>query len=121
MRDILTPENPASCGITDGHQTEPTSPIGRIHLYADMLVLGYLLNMVHTFQIPADGLLIHTILEGKLTQRLLALYIVGYYLGFIAANTAIKTAATVLAFIPLSSPSQAIVDHIGRAAEKAFF
>ena len=77
--------------------------------------------MMHTLQVAANGFLVDTILEGKLTQRLLALYIVGYYLGFIAANTAVKTAATVLAFIPLSAASQAIVDHIRRATKKAFF
>jgi hypothetical protein len=52
---------------------------------------------------------------------LLAFDIVGDYLRFISANTAIKTAATVLAFISLNTASQAIVDHIFRAAEKAFF
>ena len=50
--------------------------------------------MVHRLQIAADGFLIHTILEGKLTQRLLTLHIVCYYLVFIAANTAVKTAPT---------------------------
>ncbi|MBR1487361.1 MAG: hypothetical protein IJ603_00520, partial [Bacteroidales bacterium] len=83
--------------------------------------LGYLLNMAHAFQIPANGLLVHTILEGKLTQRLLALYIVGYYLGFIAANTAYKLPPAVLAFIQMLAASQAIPDHILRPAKKAFF
>ena len=77
--------------------------------------------MMHALQVTADRLLVDAILEGKLTQRLLALYIVGYYLGFIAANAAIKSAAAVLAFIPLSSASQAIVNHIRRATKKAFF
>ena len=81
-------------------------------MYAHMLVLGDLLDMMHTLQITPDGFLVHAILEGKLTQRLLALYIVGYYLGFIAANTTVKPAATVLAFIPLRPASQTIVDHI---------
>ena len=52
--------------------------------------------MMHRFQITADGFLVYTILEGKLTQCLLALHIVCYYLVFIAAKTAVKTASTVL-------------------------
>lgn len=112
MGDIFTPQNPAPCGIADDHQSEPTPPIGRIHLDAHLLVFGYLQDMMHALQIAADGLLVDTILEGKLTQCLLALHIVCYYLGFIPANAAVKTATTVLTFIPLRSTSQAIVDHI---------
>ena len=68
--------------------------------------------MVHCLQISADSFLVHAIFEGQLTQCLLALYIVRYYLSFIAANTAVETAATVLTFIPLGPASQAIVNHI---------
>jgi hypothetical protein len=77
-----------------------------------MLILGYLLDIPHPLQITAYGFLVYTILDGKLFQCLLALYIVIYNLGFIAANTTVKTAATVLAFIPLSTASQAVVDYI---------
>ncbi len=40
------------------------------------LILGYLIDMPHPFQITPYGLLIYTILDGKLFQRLLAFYIV---------------------------------------------
>ena len=76
---------------------------------------------MHTLQITPDGFLVHAILEGKLTQRLLALYIVGYYLGFIAADAAYKLPPAVLTFIQMFAASQAIPDHILRPAKKAFF
>ena len=98
--------------IIDYHQSKPTHPIRCVHLNGDMFVLRYLLDIPHPLQVTANGFLVHTIFEGKLTQRLLALNIVDYYLRLIAANTAIKTAATVLAFISLGAASQAIVDHI---------
>ena len=71
-------------------------PIGRVHLDGHLLVFGYLLDMPHPLKITADGFLVDAILVSKLTQRLLALNIVRYYLGFIAANTAVKTASAVL-------------------------
>jgi hypothetical protein len=86
-----------------------------------MLILGYLLDIPHSLQITAYGFLVYTILKGKLLQRLLALYIIGYNLGFVSANTAYKLPSAVLAFIQMLTASQAIPDHILRAAEKAFF
>lgn len=68
--------------------------------------------MVHRFKIPSDSLLIYAILESNLAQGLLALHIDRFYLVLISANATVKTASTVLAFIPLSAASQAIPDHI---------
>ena len=45
-----------------------------------MLILGYLLDIPHTLQIPPYGFLVYAILKGKLIKRLLALYIVCYNL-----------------------------------------
>ena len=80
MSNILSPQDSSSNGITYYHQTEPLTPIGRVHLNGHLFILGYLLDMMHALQVATDGFLVDTILEGKLTQRLLALYIVGYYL-----------------------------------------
>ena len=78
------------------------------------------MDIPHSFQIAPYGFLVYTIFDGKLLQCLLTLYIVRDNLWFISTNTAIKTAATILTFIPLSAASQAISDHIFRPTEKAF-
>ena len=62
--------------------------------------------------IPADSLLVDTVLDSKLRQCLLALHIIGYHLCFVTADTAVKTASAVITFIPLRAASQAIPDHI---------
>ena len=79
------------------------------------------MDMTHALQIPADGLLVDSVLDGKLLQCLLALYIVGYNPDFIPADTTVKTASAVLAFVPLCAASQTIPDHIRGPTEKAFF
>ena len=119
VRDILAPQHAAPQGITDYHQSEPSVPVGRIHLYGHLLILGDLLDIPHTLQVTADRLFVHAVLRGQLFQRLLALHIVRYHLGFISANPSVKTASTGLAFIPLRAASHAIADHIRRPTKKA--
>lgn len=77
--------------------------------------------MVHRLQITADRFLVHTILDGKLIQCLLAINIVRYYLVLIATNAAYKLSSAVFAFIQMFMASEAVPDHILRATEKAFF
>lgn len=79
------------------------------------------MDIPHSIQIPTDGLFTDTILGCKLFQRLFTLYIVADNLSFIAPDTAIKTTAAVIAFIPLGTTSQAVPNHIFRPTEKAFF
>ena len=107
--------------ILDNHKTKVPAPICGIHLYGYILVLCDLMDIPHTFQIPAYGLFADAVLGRKLFQRLFALYIVADNLSFIAPYSAIKTTAAVLAFISLSTASQTVPDHIFRPAEKAFF
>lgn len=92
-----------------------------IHLYGNILVFCDFMGIPHAFQVPAYGLFAYIILGGELFQSLLALYIVTYNLGFVAPDTTIKTTVTVLAFITLGTPSQAVPDNIFRSTEKAFF
>ena len=63
----------------------------------------YLMNITHALQIPADSLLVDTVLDSKLLQCLLALYIVGNYLILVPTSTAQKLSPTVFAFIQLFS------------------
>ena len=121
MPDVFVPQDIATQGVPDDHQSEGPAPVGGVHLNGHILVLRYLMDMTHALQIPADGLLVDSVLDGKLLQRLLALYIVGNNTDFIPADTTVKTASAVLAFVPLCAASQAIPDHIRRPTEKAFF
>lgn len=89
-----------------------TSPIGRVHLYCHMLVLGYLLDIPHTSKVPRNRLARDLILLGKLFHCLLAFDIIGDNLGFVTTLSTVKAASTVLTFVPLDAASQAIVDHI---------
>ena len=106
--------------ILDNHKTKVPAPICGIHLYGYILVLCDLMDIPHTFQIPAYGLFADAVLGRKLFQRLFALYIVADNLSFIAPYSAIKTTAAVLAFISLSTTSQTVPDHIFRPAKKHF-
>ena len=56
------------------------------------------MDITHARQIPADGFLVDPVLDRKLLQCRLALYIVGNYLIFVPASTAPKLYSTVLAF-----------------------
>ena len=112
MADIFVPQDIATQGITDHHQPEVPTPVGGIHLNGHIFILCYLMNITHALQIPADSLLVDTVLDSKLRQCLLALHIIGYHLCFVTADTAVKTASAVITFIPLRAASQAIPDHI---------
>ena len=121
MPDVFVPQDIAAQGVPDDHQSEESAPVGGVHLNGHILVLRYLVDMKHALQIPADGLLVDSVLDGKLLQCLLALHIVGYDPDFIPADTTVKTASAVLAFVPLRAASQTIPDHIRGPTEKAFF
>ena len=45
-----------------------------------ILILGNLIDISHPFQVATDGPLIDTIFDSKLIYRLLAIYIICYYL-----------------------------------------
>ena len=121
MPDVFVPQEIATQGVPDDQQPEGSAPVGGVHLNGHILVLRYLMDMTHALQIPADGLLVDSVLDGKLLQCLLALYIVGNYLAFVSTTTAQKLPSAVFAFIQLFSAFQAVSDHIRRPAEKAFF
>ena len=52
VADIPPPQAPVPQRILDGHQTEVPSSIGRIHLDDYLLLLGYLADITHVFQVP---------------------------------------------------------------------
>ena len=79
------------------------------------------MDIPHSLKITTDGLLIDSILDGKLMQRLLAFYIVSNNVGFVTTMTTEKLLPEALAFIQLFSASYTVPDNIGRPAEKAFF
>ena len=112
MRDIPPPQDLLAQRVLDYHQPEVTSPIGRVHLYYHMLVLGYLLDIPHTSKVPRNRLARDLILLSKLFHRLLALDIISDNLSFVATLATVKTASAVLTFVPLDAASQTIVDHI---------
>ncbi len=84
MMHVFMPQNDTSKRIFYDHQTKIPPPIGRVHLDGSRFVLGNLVNVTHTFQIAAYRFFVDIILDGKLFQRLFALYIVGYDLTFVA-------------------------------------
>ena len=70
---------------------------------------------------PGSGSCRDLIFVGKLLECLLAFNVICDNLRFAPAKTAIKTASTIIAFIPLDAAPQTIVDHICRTTKKAFF
>ena len=105
MLDIFAPDDLFSEGVLNDHQSEAPAPVGRGHLDDDMLVSGYLLDIPHTLQVAGDCPHGYAAFQGKLCTGLLPLNIVRDYFCLIAASSAIKTASTVFAFIPLDMPS----------------
>ena len=103
VRDILTPQHTTSQDIADYHQSEMPTPVGRVHLNRDLLVLRYFLDVPHTLQVTANRPLTHAIPQGELSKRLLALDVVCYNLGVVTANTSFKTATADFALITLSA------------------
>jgi hypothetical protein len=76
MWDILSPENLVSQGVLDDHQSKTTPPIGSIHLYYHVPVLGYLLYMTHGGKISADGFGRNSISLGQLSAGLLPFHVI---------------------------------------------
>lgn len=97
--NIFVPQNLLANRIFYSQQTEVMAPVCGIHLDADLLVSGDLLDIPHIGQITTNCPGWNAILFGQLFKRLLAIYIVGDYLLLIPAITAIKLATTRLAFI----------------------
>ena len=71
----LIPKNLVAESILHNHQTEATSPIGCVHVYHDILMLGYNTDMAHTLETAPYCALVNTITCGKLGERLLAFYV----------------------------------------------
>lgn len=115
--DIFAPQDTSAQRIADHHQAEATSPISRIHLDGDLLILGYLLDMTHPRKVMVDCLFVYAIFQGRLFQSLLALDMIVYYLGLVMTDTAYKPPSAILAFIQLFPTFQAIADHICRPAK----
>ena len=120
VSNIFAPQYLLPQGVLYDHQTEVSPPVGGVHLYDNLFILGYLLHIPHPLQVPGYGLAGYAVLNGKLFSSLLALDIVCDNLGFVSAFSPEELPSAILAFIQLRSASQAIPDHIFRAAEKAF-
>ena len=50
VSDVLVPQNLATQGILDDHQTVVPAPVGRVHLNDHILIAGYHTNMAHLTQ-----------------------------------------------------------------------
>ena len=72
-------------------------PVCCVHLDDDVPVPGYLLDIAHPFKITLYRLRRDAITERKLGLGLLALYVIGDHLGFVAPDPAVEAAAAVLA------------------------
>ena len=105
MRHIFPPQDLLPQGVLYGHQAEAPAPIGRVHLDDDLLVPGHLPDIAHTFEVTPYGLGGHPVLPGKLLARLLALDVIRYHLGLVAAFTASELLPAVLAFVHLYAAS----------------
>ena len=117
-----------TCAIGSCSCRRPLLPSARnpdsancIHLDYDTLVFWYFLDIAHPLQISLNRLDRYSIFFGKLFPYLFALDVLRDDLWLAAPDTTWKLAAAILAFILLFPAFQAVLDHFGWPAEKAFF
>ena len=97
--DVLVPQDLATQGVPDDHQTVVLAPVGRIQLDHHILVAGYHTDMAHLTQSTLYRAYTFTVFDRQFLQSELMLNVIGYDVVDCQTIAANKTTIATLAFI----------------------